>query len=69
MFSLPAWCQRVGIPCAALLQIPPQCKEQNLLNMFLTWVQSGKLSGYETDIRLPFYVRGPGVPKVRLASP
>ncbi|KAL4420319.1 hypothetical protein ABPG77_010224 [Micractinium sp. CCAP 211/92] len=24
---------------------------------------SGKLSGYENDIRLPFYVRGPGVPQ------
>ncbi|PRW59250.1 sulfatase [Chlorella sorokiniana] len=24
---------------------------------------SGKLSGYESDIRLPFYVRGPGVPR------
>lgn len=25
--------------------------------------QSGKLSGYENDIRLPFYVRGPNVPR------
>lgn len=42
----------------------PACHFERLLAApSAPFAQSGKLSGYENDIRLPFYVRGPGVPR------